>query len=742
MSTPAKQRPKQGLSPYLSPAAAWAFALGTSIGWGSLVITSNTYLSQAGPLGSTLGMVVGAVIMLVISRNYHYMITSYPDAGGAYTYAKEAIGYDYGFLTAWFLSLTYFAVFWANVTSLPLFAHYFLGDLFQFGFHYSVFGYEVFFGEALLSVVAILLTALLCAKQKRVASWLMIGMAGLIVLGIVICFVAAILRMNGSGHSFHPMMIPEKNGLLQVIRIACISPWAFIGFESISHGAEEFTFSRSRTFRVLTVTVVSTTVLYIFVILLSATAFPPEYSSWLAYISDLSNIAGMKGLPAFYAAHYYLGQPGVVILMLALLALIVTSLIGNTVALSRLIYALAKDEVLPKQIARLNSNQIPDRAILLIAAVSVIIPFLGRTAIGWIVDVTTLGATLVYAFVSGSVMETASRRGDKTEQWTGRIGLILMVGFILFLLLPNLFAAGSMATESYILFALWGIVGFLFFHQLLKRDHTNRFGKSIVVWVVLLSLVLYTALIWMGEATMNSTSRAMLRVQEYYTEVVGSRVNVDAFVQQELRNLQFAHIRSMVIVIVLFGISLITLLNIYNLMQKRAEESEQELSTVKLMANTDPLTGVKSKHAYVEREKEWNERIRSGEMERFAVAVCDVNGLKQVNDTLGHKAGDEYIRSASKMICNLFQHSPVFRVGGDEFVVLLTGPDFEIRQELMERLHNQSVENIRRGEVIVAGGASDYFPGSDTDVHDVFERADGLMYQNKKALKGLGAPAR
>ena len=95
---------------YISPAGAWAFSLGTSIGWGSLVITCNTYLVQAGPMGSVLGMIAGALIMLLMARNYHYLMNCFPDAGGIYTYTKNVFGYDHGFLTAWFLALIYLGV--------------------------------------------------------------------------------------------------------------------------------------------------------------------------------------------------------------------------------------------------------------------------------------------------------------------------------------------------------------------------------------------------------------------------------------------------------------------------------------------------------------------------------------------------------------------------------------------------------------------------------------------------------
>ena len=85
---------------------------------------------------------------------------------------------------------------------------------------------------------------------------------------------------------------------------------------------------------------------------------------------------------------------------MALFGLIITSLIGNTVALSRLLYAVAKDEINPTAFSDLNKKGIPGKAIALVAGISMLVPFLGRTAIGWIVDVTTIGAVIIYAFVS------------------------------------------------------------------------------------------------------------------------------------------------------------------------------------------------------------------------------------------------------------------------------------------------------------------------------------------------------
>ena len=180
----------------------------------------------------------------------------------------------------------------------------------------------------------------------------------------------------------------------------------------------------------------------------------------------------------------------------------------------------------------------------------------------------------------------------------------------------------------------------------------------------------------------------------------------------------------------------------YSHMKKREEEQAALLGHAQSVAYKDPLTGVKSKNAYVENERILNESIRDGNPDAFSIVVCDVNGLKYVNDTFGHKAGDEYIISAAELICDVFVFSSVFRIGGDEFVVLLIGPDHSERENLLRALRQRSEENIKSDKVVIASGMSDFVPGEDKDVHSVFERADAIMYQNKQALKGMGARTR
>ena len=164
MDTAESGTEQKNLNRYLSPLNVWALSFGCAVGWGAFVMPGTTFLPIAGPLGTAIGMAIGGVVMMIIGYNYHFMMNQFPDAGGTYSYAKKILGYDHGFMSAWFLILVYIAITWANATALPLIFRRFLGDTFQFGFHYNIAGYEIYFGEALISLSALWIFGLVCFR--------------------------------------------------------------------------------------------------------------------------------------------------------------------------------------------------------------------------------------------------------------------------------------------------------------------------------------------------------------------------------------------------------------------------------------------------------------------------------------------------------------------------------------------------------------------------------------------------
>ena len=166
------------------------------------------------------------------------------------------------------------------------------------------------------------------------------------------------------------------------------------------------------------------------------------------------------------------------------------------------------------------------------------------------------------------------------------------------------------------------------------------------------------------------------------------------------------------------------------------KETAQNLFAARRMADIDSLTGVKNKHAYTQWEEIVNEGIKGGTQEPFAVVVCDINNLKSVNDLYGHKAGDSCIQSCSSKLCNIFTNSPVFRVGGDEFIIFLSGEDYYRRNELMTRVNAipKDPARIRMGETVSAGMA-EYDKDKHRSLLNVVEEADKAMYARKQYLK-------
>ena len=272
--SPESKNDSAGRQAYLGQLGAWALAFGCSVGWGSFVMPGTTFLPIAGPVGSAIGLVAGGLVMLILALNYHYLMNRYPDGGGTYTYTRACFGYDHGFVSAWFLLLTYMAILWANATALPLIARTIFGGLFQFGFDYEIAGFHIYMGEIMLASGSVVVAGLICFNRKRsgiVQSIMAIVMAIVLLLGVFLCFAAALLQHSGDVNLFKPAFSPRHDGLSASFIIFALAPWAYVGFESISHSAHESKFSLKKTFVIMFLALMAGAAAYAMLALLAAT---------------------------------------------------------------------------------------------------------------------------------------------------------------------------------------------------------------------------------------------------------------------------------------------------------------------------------------------------------------------------------------------------------------------------------------------------------------------------------------
>ena len=569
-----------GLKPYLSPLNVWALSFGCAVGWGAFVMPGTTFLPIAGPIGTALGMSIGGLVMLIIGYNYHYMMNRFPDAGGTYAYSKRVFGYDHGFMSAWFLLLVYIAITWANATALALIARKLFGSMFQFGFHYTIAGFDVYFGEVLLALGALWIFGAVCIRGGKVAAYVQ-TVAAIILLGGIIIGTVAVLNKHGLDiFNVQPQFVPDVSSISAVIAIVVLAPWAFAGFESVSQSTEGFKFSTKKTFPILCVAVGCAAFAYIALAFIAIAAVPRIYIDWFQYVKDIDNLGGLAGLPTFFSIDMLMGDPGLVILTFTVVAGVITGLVGNYIAASRLIYAITRDDLLPAWFGRLNKHVTPQNAILFIMLLSIPIPFLGRTAISWIIDVNTIGATIDYAYTSAVAFVIARQNNFLRAEITGAFGFVVSVMFFCYFMIPNFWSVAAMSTESYLILIGWSITGFLCFRYVFMRDTRRRFGKSTVAWMALLFLIFFTSTMWLRQATHESTSTVLHSLSNYYVNehhVVPNEIEkADSayYLQMQMDSVSTALTRNNLIQMTLIALTLFIMFNIYVMMMRREKQME------------------------------------------------------------------------------------------------------------------------------------------------------------------------
>ena len=193
-----------------------------------------------------------------------------------------------------------------------------------------------------------------------------------------------------------------------------------------------------------------------------------------------------------------------------------------------------------------------------------------------------------------------------------------------------------------------------------------------------------------------------------------------------------------VIAVILFVILILLIRSIRA--ERKAHEEERMVNDLNRKVFVDALTSVRNKGAFVNYVQALQDRLDKGEQIDFAVGVFDCDNLKQINDQNGHDKGDIYIKAASRLICRVFAHSPVFRIGGDEFAVVLQNEDLNNREDLIRRFEQEKREQCavaanKWDEPRVAMGIAVYDPEIDNSVDDTLHRADKIMYENKRVGK-------
>jgi len=473
----------------LSPMHVWALAFGCIIGWGSFVNPGKKFLPNSGVAGTAIAMVLGAVVMIIIACSYAYMIPKYPKAGGEFTFTKECYSKNTAFVCGWFLIAAYLTNVPMNSTAIGLIVDGIDGsaDILKFGFHYTIAGFEIYFGEMIFATLILILFAILNICGVKKAGIIQTILSTLLVTSVLVLTVSALVSAKTTGINMEPIWGFDKNAVLaagasgeeisdfakggtlgiisSILATFAIAPWAYVGFDTIPQAAEEFKFSYKKVIGIMVVAIL----FGCFVYTANNTVAAAALENWPDRV-----MAGEWVL--LVAAEEMLGMFGKVLIGTAVSCAVLSGIMGFYLASSRLMYSMAKDSYLPKVFAKIDRRYgTPKNAIIFCFIISLSGPILGREALGWFVDMSAIGASMGFFFTSASAYKVM-RTDDKSNAFLKTMALLGMIFSVIFMILQLIPIPGlsgvNFGKESYFMLLVWIIIGIIF--SLFKKKMTNK----------------------------------------------------------------------------------------------------------------------------------------------------------------------------------------------------------------------------------------------------------------------------
>ena len=470
----------------LSPMHVWAIAFGCVIGWGSFINPGKKFLPNSGVAGTTIAMILGAMVMIIIAFSYAYMVPKYPNAGGEFSFAKNTFGKHMAFLCGWFLVVAYLTNVPMNSTAIGLIVDGLDGsaDILKFGFHYNIAGFDIYMGEMLLSMTVLIFFGWLNMIGVRKAGIVQTILSSLLVTCVFVLFLSAVFSAKAKGVNMRPIWGFDKAAakaagavtanisqyahtgtagvLSAILATFAIAPWAYVGFDAIPQAAEEFNFSFKKVSFIMMIAIVFGCFVYVSNNAVAAAAL----ENWPERV-----MAGDWVL--LIAAEELLGNFGKVLIGLGVSCAVLSGIMGFYLASSRLMYSMSREGYLPEWFGKVNEKYgTPRNAILFCILVSLSGPILGREALGWFVDMSAIGASIGYFFTCASTLKTEKRDGDGSAflRAMAITGIGFSLAFMILQLIPIPGLSGvHFGKESYIMLVVWLLLGLIFYLKQRKQ---------------------------------------------------------------------------------------------------------------------------------------------------------------------------------------------------------------------------------------------------------------------------------
>ncbi len=442
----------------MRPIDVLAVALGSIIGWGCFVMPGNSFLPAAGPIGTFVGLFLAAIMAYIIAQSYSYLIRKYPVEGGEFEYVTQAFGKKHAFICGWFLVLAYISFIPLNGTAIGLITRYLLpGTILQKTHLWNIGGFDVYLGEIILTMIIVVIFMFINIKAVKVAFMSQTFLA-IAQTAIIIIFPIVIIA---TGHANFDYMRPLMTGsrgesvFSGIAVILSMAPWAFVGFDVIPQVCEEYDFDQAKARTLMISTIAAAWIMYSCSTITTAIVQQEGFASWSDFLN--SNPFWATGA----AVEKALGKPGLYILGFAMACAVLSAINGFFIASARLIAAMAKRKALPSVFAKRNEGDgAPVAAVLFVGIIALFAPWFGRSALAWIVDMTSLGTSVVFLYVCLAAMKFAKNEGNEKMRKWGIAGMICSVIFIALMVIPG--SAAALYKQAWIMLAIWVVLGIIF----------------------------------------------------------------------------------------------------------------------------------------------------------------------------------------------------------------------------------------------------------------------------------------
>ncbi|WP_172371615.1 APC family permease [Sporosarcina jiandibaonis] len=454
---------RETLNKNLKPGWVWAIAFGSSIGWGAFILPAD-WIGQSGPMGAIIGMLLGALVMIIIAVSYGVLIKKHPVSGGEYAYAFISAGKYWAFITGWFLSLGYICIVALNASAFSLLLKYLFPGFMKYIYLYEIAGWEVFLPEVVISSIAILFFAFLNIKGSGISGRLQYIFSILLIVGVAIMGTYTFIYADMPISNMKPMFVENQSILTSIIVILAIAPWAYVGFDNVPQAAEEFKFSPQKAFGLIVMSLIASGLVYATMIGVTSWTYASDKvldSSNLWLTGDIINSS--------------FGLIGVIILALAISMGIFTGLNGFFHSSSRLLFAMSRAKAIPSMFSDLHPvHKTPYKSIWFIAVLTLPSVWFGREALLWIVDMSSTGVSVAYFFTCFTSYKllawSKNNHGldvEPVKKGIAFVGSIFSIGFLMLLLVPG--SPAQLQLPSIIALFVWIVLGFVFLMIMFKN---------------------------------------------------------------------------------------------------------------------------------------------------------------------------------------------------------------------------------------------------------------------------------